>query len=152
MAACRMAAIFIYINFQFIILTNCMKNAVLFSLVVFSAGCASPSRQPGIKLVGNMSLVAVASKYDQSYQLVMQNGSFSGLLLNDYVVETFGNDSILIAKCIGQKGNFGYFKIMHFKGRQAAPSQQIPVAEYNQIRNGASITFNFTDDARYNWK
>ncbi len=127
-----------------------MKSGLF--LFIFCVGCSSSSHQPGVKLIGGISLVTVASQYDQSYHLVMQDGNSAGLLLNDFVVETFGNDSILIAKCIGQKGDFNYFKIMHFSGRQPAPSQEIPVAEYNQIRDGASITFNFTDDVRYNWK
>jgi hypothetical protein len=129
-----------------------MKSTAFILLVICCVGCSSFSRQPGIKLIGNISLVAVASKYDQSYQLVLQNDHSVGLLLNDYVVETFGNDSILIAKCIGQKGDFNYFKIMHFSGYQPASSQAILVAEYDQIRDSSFITFNFTDDVRYNWK
>jgi hypothetical protein len=124
--------------------------SVLISLIV--AGCSSSTKQPGIKLVGNMSLVSVASRYDQSYKLLLQSDTAALFVLPDYVIETFGNDSILIAKCINEKGAINYYKLIHWSGQHPENISSILVTEYNTIRDSSKITFNFTDDVRYNWR
>jgi hypothetical protein len=131
-----------------------MKLRVFFCvfIAVFMVACSSNTRLPGIKLSGNMWLVSVASQYDQSYKLMLQNDTTSFSVLPDYVIETFGNDSILIAKCINEKGAIHYFKFNHWNGQHPENILSILAAEYNQIRDSAKITFNFTDDVRYNWK
>lgn len=129
-----------------------MKIVAILLLIGITSACSSNTKQPGIKLVGNMSLVSVASQYDQSYKLMLQNDTANISVLPDYVIETFGNDSLLIAKCINEKGAISYFKLIHWNGQHPEGILSILVAEYNQIRDSSKTTFNFTDDVRYNWK
>jgi hypothetical protein len=121
-------------------------------IILLFIACAPDIKQPGIKLVGNMFLVGVASQFDQSYKLILQNDTADIFVLPDYIIETFGNDSMLIAKCINEKGAINYYKLIHWSGQHPENINSVLVDEYNKIRDSSKITFNFTDDVRYNWK
>jgi hypothetical protein len=129
-----------------------MKRIAVLLLLTIFLSCSSPARLPGIKLVGNISLVSVPTKYDHSYQLVLQNKQGATPLLVDYVIEIYGNDTAMVLKCIGSSGAVNYFKLAHLGGYDPAPAVPIRVAEYKEFRDTSPITFNFTDDVRYNWK
>jgi hypothetical protein len=114
--------------------------------------CGTQDAKPGIRLLGNMFMVGLPTKFDQSYKLVIHGKENVLFPADGYVIETYGNDSLLVAKCISETGDIRYFQVNHGGGHLLSAIQPITTAAYNQFRDTGGILFNFTDDARYNWK
>ena len=97
-----------------------MKNILItLSVILLIIGCDMlKSKEKNI--VGNISVIDPNDEEGGRYYLTFYNEkeSFNSHVVEDYVNDIVGNDSILILKCIDKlKCQNTYYKIKHYKGR-----------------------------------
>jgi hypothetical protein len=104
-----------------------------------------------LKLKGNLALISQPSAVELSYFLIVHANKKPLVLLQYPVVELFGNDTLLVVKCIAKPGKANFFQIKHQKGYHPQTPQTISPKAFLHFKNAAVVTFNFTEDVKYNW-
>lgn len=127
-------------------LKNIKSGFLLICLFTFLLGCdfIITKEKP---LIGDISLINPQTQSDNGYSLVFIDGSgVNDNLLKDYVKNIRGNDSILIAKCVNENGDFTFYKIDHNKGQKPIKTTNITLIEFNKIKANLKVEYTFSDE------
>ena len=71
-------------------------------------------------IVGNISVIDSNDQAGGNYLMVFhENEGYNKIILNDYVTDLIGNDSLLLLKCLdADKCNNVFYKVNHNKGEK----------------------------------
>lgn len=119
------------------------RNLLIFSFSLFGLFSCNIIRDE--KLVGD--IYVVKNSDDNKYHMVVYEGSINSNILEDYVINVSGDDSILIVKCKNQNGDLIFYKVTHSIGKKPIRSNVISPQEFDKLNAELHKKYGF-DDSR----
>lgn len=99
------------------------------------------------RIIGNISVINPDNVEDKGYRMVISENETNSNVLNEYVVNVNGNDSVLLVKCIDKKEcNELYYKINHNKGQSPLNVVSINYGTYSGLMSAIDLDYEFSDD------
>ena len=121
-----------------------LRFLVIFFILFSIIGCNMFKNDE--KLVGNIYLIKNSD--DNKSHMVVYKGTINSNVLEDYVINVDGDDTLLLAKCENENNNFVYYKINHNKGDNPIKATSISSQEYSKLEESIKIKYHFYDNSK----
>lgn len=98
------------------------------------------------KLVGNIYLIKNSD--DNKYHMVVYKGTINSNILEDFVINADGNDTLLLVKCENGNNDLVFYKVNHNKGENPIKATSISSQEYSKVQGSIKIKYHFYDNLK----
>jgi hypothetical protein len=112
----------------------------------FTQGCFDIFTGKEKHIIGDISVINPDNVEDKGYRMVIYENEYNSNMLDDYVIDVNGNDSVMLVKCIDKKEcNELYYKINHNKGRKPLSVVKINYGAYSGLMSALDGEYDFSD-------
>jgi hypothetical protein len=119
---------------------------VFFCTVLWICSCNDIFSEKEHNIKGRISVINPNNEEDRGYKLVFYEREFNSNVIEDYVSEIDGNDSLITVKAISKKDcETLYYEIKHEKGNLIKTVKQIPKDVYLRLISEAHLSNLFSD-------
>jgi hypothetical protein len=123
-------------------------NVFCLSILMIMSGCYDIFKEKEVRIVGSISVINPRNQEDKGYRMVEYKDDYNENLLNDYIVNVAGDDSILLVKGIEKLNcNETYYLIHHVSGHDPITAQKIDEKDYFHFLNTFKARYHFHTEA-----
>jgi len=110
-------------------------------------GCFDIFSGKSTNIVGNISVIDPDNVEVKGYTMVIYQNEHNATVLDGYIVNVAGNDTVLLVESIDKKEcNELYHKIKHNKGQGPLNIEPLSPGSYSQLLSQIDSEYDFSDD------
>ncbi|GAA4321023.1 hypothetical protein [Flaviaesturariibacter amylovorans] len=122
-------------------------KVILFLNLILLTGCFDIFRGDSDHIVGNISVINPRNQEDKGYKLIIFKEEFNSTVIEDYIDELVGNDSLLLIKALNKEDCMPrFYRINHNGGMKIYQVIMSDEGEYIQKSKQIKPKYSFYSD------
>jgi len=112
------------------------NSFVLLIILFLCVGCFDIFSEEQKEIIGNISVINPNNQEDKGYKLIIYEEQINKNVIEGYVVDVNGNDTILLVKAVNKRDCYEhYYEVKHRKGQAIIKSVEIDPTKYLNLLN-----------------
>lgn len=122
-----------------------IKLIIVCCLLCTCLGCWDILSEKQYNIVGNLSLINPQNQEDFGYKIVFYSDGINKNILNDYVINITGDDTVLVVKCVERSDctSIRYYKIDHNRGLEPIIANVIAENAYSDALKSGTYKYRY---------